>query len=69
VGTIICVAHDPSLLTLKVEDMFYNSPARRNAMRSASEEYAKMVDVVSRYALHYHKVSFAIKKVSACWCL
>jgi DNA mismatch repair protein MLH1 len=45
-----------------VEDLFYNIPTRRRAFRSASEEYAKILDVVGRYAVHCEGVAFSIKK-------
>lgn len=42
--------------------MFYNVPSRRRAFRSASEEYAKILDVVGRYAVHCSGVAFSCKK-------
>ncbi len=42
--------------------MFYNVPNRRRAFRSPSEEYAKILDVVGRYAVHCTDVAFSIKK-------
>lgn len=45
-----------------VEDLFYNVPTRRRAFRSASEEYAKIVDQVGRYAVHCKGVAFSCKK-------
>ncbi|ERF71723.1 hypothetical protein EPUS_05595 [Endocarpon pusillum Z07020] len=47
---------------ITVEDLFYNIPTRRRAFRSASEEYAKILDVVGRYAVHCTGVAFSIKK-------
>jgi len=47
---------------LKVEDLFYNVPTRRRAFRSASEEYAKILDLVGRYAVHCSNVAFSCKK-------
>ncbi|KKY22388.1 putative dna mismatch repair protein [Diplodia seriata] len=47
---------------ITVEDLFYNVPTRRRAFRSASEEYAKILDVVGRYAVHCVGVSFSCKK-------
>ena len=47
---------------ITVEDLFYNVPNRRRAFRSPSEEYAKILDVVSRYAVHCTGVAFSIKK-------
>lgn len=47
---------------ITVEDLFYNIPNRRRAFRSSSEEYAKILDVVTRYAVHCSDVAFSIKK-------
>ncbi|CAI7569536.1 unnamed protein product [Penicillium glandicola] len=49
-------------ITPKVEDLFYNVPTRRRAFRSASEEYAKILDVVGRYAVHCSGVAFSCRK-------
>lgn len=48
---------------ITVEDLFYNTPSRRRAFRSPSEEYAKILDVVGRYAVHCDGVAFSCKKV------
>lgn len=37
---------------ITVEDLFYNMNVRRNALRSPAEEYQKISDVVSKYAIH-----------------
>lgn len=42
--------------------MFYNVPTRRRAFRSASEEYAKILDLVGKYAVHCDGVGFSCKK-------
>ncbi|KAF2423604.1 DNA mismatch repair protein mutL [Tothia fuscella] len=47
---------------ITVEDLFYNVPTRRRAFRSASEEYAKILDLVGRYAMHCSNVAFSCKK-------
>ncbi|KAJ4368210.1 DNA mismatch repair protein Mlh1 [Neocucurbitaria cava] len=49
---------------ITVEDLFYNIPSRRRAFRSASEEYAKILDLVGRYAVHCVGVSFSCKKAN-----
>ncbi|KAL8750559.1 MAG: hypothetical protein Q9184_006386 [Pyrenodesmia sp. 2 TL-2023] len=51
---------EPTMLT--VEDLFYNVPSRQRAFRSPSEEYAKILDVVGRYAVHCTGVAFSCKK-------
>lgn len=43
--------------------MFYNMPTRLSALRSPSEEYARILDVVTKYAVHNSKVAFLCKKV------
>ncbi|KAA0191709.1 DNA mismatch repair protein Mlh1 [Fasciolopsis buskii] len=39
--------------TILAEDMFYNTPIRRAALRSAREECSRVAEVVSQYAIHY----------------
>ncbi|XP_071802994.1 DNA mismatch repair protein Mlh1-like isoform X1 [Asterias amurensis] len=47
---------------ITVEDLFYNVTTRRKALKSASEEHNKIVEVVSRYAIHNAGVAFTVKK-------
>lgn len=47
---------------IQVEDLFYNVPTRRRAFRSASEEYAKIMEQVGKYAVHCKGVAFSCKK-------
>lgn len=47
---------------ITVEDLFYNIPNRRRAFRSPSEEYTKILDVVTRHAVHCEHVAFSVKK-------
>ncbi|KAM4687276.1 DNA mismatch repair protein Mlh1 isoform 2-T2 [Discoglossus pictus] len=49
---------------ITAEDLFYNVSTRRKALKSASEEHARIVEVVSRYAIHNSGISFAVKKVT-----
>ncbi|TGZ61537.1 hypothetical protein CRM22_007947 [Opisthorchis felineus] len=39
--------------TVLAEDLFYNAPVRRTAVRSPREEFARVADVVAQYAVHY----------------
>ncbi|XP_006635764.2 DNA mismatch repair protein Mlh1 isoform X1 [Lepisosteus oculatus] len=55
-----CAGNQGTQIT--VEDLFYNVATRRKALRSPSEEYSKIVEVVSRYAIHNSGKSFAVKK-------
>ncbi|CAH2010901.1 unnamed protein product [Acanthoscelides obtectus] len=50
--------------TIIVEDLFYNMPVRKKALRSPAEEYQKISDVVSKYAVHNATIGFALKKHS-----
>lgn len=47
---------------ITVEDLFYNVLTRRRAFRSASEEYAKIAEMVGKYAVHCKGVAFSCKK-------
>eukprot|EP00271_Cylindrocystis_brebissonii_P008873 TRINITY_DN233_c1_g1_i3.p1 TRINITY_DN233_c1_g1~~TRINITY_DN233_c1_g1_i3.p1 ORF type:complete len:709 (+),score=177.20 TRINITY_DN233_c1_g1_i3:641-2767(+) len=47
---------------INVEDLFYNVPARRKAFKAAGEEYARILDVISRFAVHHRQASFSCKK-------
>ncbi|XP_048060455.1 DNA mismatch repair protein Mlh1 [Megalobrama amblycephala] len=55
-----CAGNQGTLIS--VEDLFYNVSTRRKALKSASEEYSRIIEVVSRYAIHNSGKSFAVKK-------
>ncbi|KAM3822274.1 DNA mismatch repair protein Mlh1 isoform 2-T2 [Vipera latastei] len=55
-----CAGNQGTQIT--VEDLFYNVATRRKAFKNPSEEYAKILDVVSRYAIHNSGISFSVKK-------
>lgn len=42
--------------------MFHNIPARRRALTKYNEEYAKIIDVINKYAVHCEGVAFSCKK-------
>ena len=47
-----------------MEDLFYNVPTRKRVLKSASEEFHRIADVVSKYSIHNSgKVGFTLKKV------
>lgn len=48
---------------ISVVDLFYNVPSRLRTLKSPSEEYSKILDVVGRYAVHTEKVGFSCKKI------
>lgn len=45
-----------------VEDLFYNVPTRKNAFKSPGEEYKRIVDVVSRYAVHNAGIAMSVRQ-------
>ncbi|CAX41971.1 DNA mismatch repair protein, putative [Candida dubliniensis CD36] len=45
-----------------VEDLFYNIPSRLRGLKSKSDEFAKILDIVGRYAIHCETVGFSCKK-------
>lgn len=46
-----------------VEDLFYNIPSRLKSLRSKSDEFSKILDVIGRYAVHSLKVGISCKKL------
>ncbi|KAM6134329.1 DNA mismatch repair protein Mlh1 isoform 1-T1 [Pterocles gutturalis] len=55
-----CAGNQGTQIT--VEDLFYNVNTRRKALKNTNEEYAKILEVVSRYAIHNSGISFSVKK-------
>lgn len=55
-----CAGNQGTQIT--VEDLFYNVPQRKQSFKSPNEEYQRILDVVSKYAVHNAKVSFTLKK-------
>ncbi|OII75421.1 ATPase [Cryptosporidium ubiquitum] len=43
-------------------DLFYNMPSRQRTMGSASDEYAKCLDLVQKYCIEFPEVSFTVRK-------
>ncbi len=47
---------------MQAEDLFYNNLLRKKAFRSTSEEHNRILEVVSRYAVHNPHVGWICKK-------
>ena len=48
--------------TILVEDLFYNVPIRKKALRSSSEELSKVLEVVGRYAIFRDDLALTLKR-------
>lgn len=48
--------------TITIEDLFYTMPQRRQALKSPAEEFQKISDVLSKYAVHNPHVGFVLRK-------
>ncbi|MBQ6622488.1 MAG: DNA mismatch repair endonuclease MutL [Mogibacterium sp.] len=46
--------------TMIVEDVFYNTPARRKFMRSDAAEASAIIDLVQRLAIYYSSIAFRL---------
>ncbi|KAH9597043.1 hypothetical protein LSM04_001060 [Trypanosoma melophagium] len=50
---------------IRVEKMFYNAAVRRRALNRPSEEYSRIVAVLSRYALAFPSIAFSCRREEA----
>ncbi|HHX99420.1 TPA: DNA mismatch repair endonuclease MutL [Candidatus Dojkabacteria bacterium] len=48
--------------TIKVENLFYNIPARAKYLKTANTEYRKIFEMLNRYFLIYPDISFTLEK-------
>lgn len=48
--------------TVRVENLFYNIPARKKYLKAASTEYRKIYELLSRYFIVYPNISFKLSK-------
>ncbi|KAJ8709702.1 hypothetical protein PYW08_009706 [Mythimna loreyi] len=55
-----CAGNNGTQIT--VEDLFYNVIARKKSLRSPTEEYTHIMEVVGGYAIHNSHVGFTLKK-------
>lgn len=56
-----CAGNNGTQIT--AEDLFFNTPTRLKALKSHSDEYNRILDIVTRYAIHNSGVSFTCRKV------
>jgi DNA mismatch repair protein MutL len=50
----------PPGTVVEVDDLFYNTPARRKFLKTAATEQRNVMDVVSRYALAFPSIRFTL---------
>ena len=50
----------PKGTIIEVKDIFFNTPARRKFLQEDQVELKKIVDIVTRYALLHHDISFKL---------
>ena len=50
--------------TVSVEELFYNIPARKKYLKSATTEFRKIYDILTRYFLIYPNIHFVLEKDS-----
>ncbi|XP_015886329.3 DNA mismatch repair protein MLH1 isoform X1 [Ziziphus jujuba] len=50
---------------IMVENLFYNMTARRKTLQNAADDYSKIIDLLSRFAIHHINVSFSCRKHGA----
>ncbi|OMJ24325.1 DNA mismatch repair protein Mlh1 [Smittium culicis] len=58
-----CAANDGTQII--VEDLFYNIPYRKHALKKVSEEYSRILDVVGKYAVHNAGIAMSCRKIAA----
>lgn len=56
-----CAGNQGTQIT--VEDLFYNTPQRKQMFKSPSEEFHRIMDVISKYSIHNAGVGFGLRKV------
>nr|XP_043616694.1 DNA mismatch repair protein MLH1 isoform X2 [Erigeron canadensis] len=45
-----------------IENLFYNMIARQKTLKNSADDYPKIVDLLSRFAIHHKNVSFSCRK-------
>ena len=60
-GPVVSCASNPGTCVSAAE-LFYNVPTRRRALRSTAEEHGRVLDVLTKYAIHRASVAWTLKK-------
>jgi DNA mismatch repair protein MutL len=47
--------------SITVENLFYNTPARKKYLRSNNIEFRSILDIIYRYTIYYHNIKFTLK--------
>uniref|UniRef100_A0A1I8P724 DNA mismatch repair protein S5 domain-containing protein n=1 Tax=Stomoxys calcitrans TaxID=35570 RepID=A0A1I8P724_STOCA len=55
-----CAGNQGTIIT--IENLFYNMPQRKQSLKSPNEEFQRISDVLSKYAVHNPKVGFSLKR-------
>lgn len=50
---------------IMIENLFYNMTARRKTLQNSGDDYPKIVDLLSRFAIHHTSVGFSCRKHGA----
>lgn len=50
---------------IMIENLFYNLTARRKTLQNSGDDYPKIIDLLSRFAIHHMNVSFSCRKHGA----
>lgn len=50
---------------IMIENLFYNMTARRKTLQNSADDYPKIVDLLSRFAIHHINVNFSCRKHGA----
>ncbi|KAJ2729558.1 DNA mismatch repair protein [Coemansia sp. BCRC 34962] len=58
-----CAGNNGTILV--AEDLFYNIPSRKSALKNSRDEYNRIFEVASRYAIHNAGVAFSCRKIGA----
>ncbi|KAF6147807.1 hypothetical protein GIB67_014387 [Kingdonia uniflora] len=48
---------------IMIENLFYNMTARRKTLQNSADDYAKIVDLICRFAVHHINVGFSCRKL------